>query len=159
MHWFGNLGKLSTKVIDNSGKLPVTLGLWAVIRKLGKWYSITLGLCGITLRVMPYGTTASNRGKGLELWLWLVHNPEVTGHNLKVTGITLGLRVLDEYYLKMIFINFSITPSHPTHIPIITTPINKIIHIHIQSFINQALPLYPIDGNTVGDIVGGFDPL
>ena len=68
--------------------------------------------------------------------------------------------MLDEYHLKIIFINFSITPSHPTHIPIITTPIiNKIIHIHIQSFINQALPLNPIDGNTVGDIVGGFDPL
>ena len=54
--------------------------------------------------------------------------------------------------MKIIFINSSIYPLHPTPI------INEIIHIHIHPFINQALSLYPIDGDVVGDIVGGFDP-
>ena len=35
----------------------------------------------------------------------MVHNPEVIGHNPKVTVITLGLRVLDEYYLNIIFLS------------------------------------------------------
>ena len=40
------------------------------------------------------------------------YNPEVIGHNPKVTVITLGLRVLDEYYLNNIFIPARIT--HPS---------------------------------------------
>ena len=157
MHWFGKLGKLSTKVIDNSGKLPVTLGLWAVIRKLGKWYYITLGLCGITLRVMPYGTTASTAGKGLELWLWLVHNPRVMVITSKLRIITPGLPDLDEYILKIKYIPSPIAPwSSPYASSIIewTHPLPAISEYYIpMQLLVVLLVMLVVVWSTIGVII------
>ena len=82
---------------------------------------------------MPYGTTAYNRGKGLELWLWLVHNPGVTVITSKLRIITPGLRVLDEYILKIMYIPSPIAPWSSPYIPRMIAHItNKIITFHMH---------------------------
>ena len=78
-------------------------GLRARNRKIGKYYSVTLGLCGITLRVIPRGTRVCTlKNEKLEGY-HMVHNPEVMTVTSKLCHITPGLRVLDEYP-KIIFI-------------------------------------------------------